>query len=320
MARIGLLAGAGKLPGIWLKEATARGEEVVAYQISGKAEKDGKAGIKEAAEVLNRLGRSDLSPALRVREINPGNLGGLISWLEEDDIDKIIMLGKIEKTRVFQGENLDPEMQSLLAGLPDFQDETILQALCQRLTGEGFAVLPQTTYLENIFLKPGWLSGPFPKDKSETAGGSGGSDWSFRLRQELEWGLELARQLSDLEIGQSVMVKSGTVLAVEAVEGTDAALERAGRLAGSADPGGSGFFMAKASRPGQDFRIDIPAVGPATIKELNRAGGEALVVEAGRVLVLQQQKFAGLARRFGISVYAAPSQYQEDISSNQSNS
>ena len=346
MARIGLLAGAGKLPGIWLNEAAARGAEVVAYQIKGMFNRGKRqVGFEESNKIesqsgpveYNSLGRPDLRQALKVREINPGNLGRLISWLKEDKVDEVIMLGKIEKSRVFQEKNLDQEMKSLLADLPDLQDETILQALCQRLLREGFTVLPQISYLENIFLEPGWLTEPCSKADggaqhgnlpgqlskpfsgqiprafsekytghcSEAEGGDGeGTEQHSRLRQEMEWGLKLARKLSDLEIGQSIMFKDGTVLAVEAVEGTDAALERAGRLVGAGGFGEPGFFMAKASRSAQDFRLDIPAVGPATIKKLNRAGGRALVVEAGGVLVLQQESFASLAREFGIAVYA----------------
>ena len=393
MARIGLLAGSGKLPEIWLEEALQAGEEVVAYHInpqindSGKSSESGESGetgelgeseelgesrefresgesaesrenresrevweSRESGEQRGKSGgfdssdssyrsdrfeenenkddnRPDLSQALRVREIGAGRLGELIEGLKDDNIKKIIMLGKIEKSRVFQPAELDREMQQLLAGLDDLQDETILKAIARRLGQEGFELLPQNSYLDNIFLDEGWLVEPFSSGTvkledlsgefykstpeaaydeasrivSERAAKSSGSDGSERLKQQLEWGLELAKKLSGLEIGQTIMFKSGTVLAVEAVEGTDAAICRAGELAGT---DGSGFFMAKASRPGQDFRLDIPAVGPETLKGLKEAGGRALVVEAGRVLVLEQEKMAELAAEWGIAIYA----------------
>lgn len=375
MGRIGLLAGAGKLPEIWLGEALKAGEEVVAYHINPPVndhvepretgDSGGKSDITDESKADNR---PDLSRALWVREIGAGRLGELIELLKDDNIKKIIMLGKLKKSRVFQPAELDREMQQLLAGLGDLQDETILQAIARRLGQEGFELLPQNSHLDNIFLEEGWLVEPFssgaaePEDPaavsfeeasrivaestseeesrieaesedldavsseeaseetprieaesedptavpseeasrvvSERAAEHSSSE---KLKQKLEWGLELAKQLSGMEIGQSIMFKSGTVLAVEAVEGTDAAICRAGELAGT---DGSGFFMAKASRPGQDFRLDIPAVGPETLSCLKDAGGRALAVEAGRVLVLEQEKITEMAAEWGIAIYA----------------
>jgi len=285
MSRIALLAGTGRLPSIWLKEAQRAGAEVVAYHLTAPEK-------IELPETVARSGlaKPDLSAAELVREVNPASLGELLSQLEADDISQAVMLGKIEKARLFQEQYFDAEMKKLLASLPDWQDETILKGFLKCLQERGIELLPQDTFLDEVFFEPGWQVGPFiesPEDK---------------LEQELKEGLKLAQKLADFEVGQSLLLASGTVLAVEAVEGTDAAIKRAGKLLAGSES--AGLQLAKASRPRQDFRLDIPTVGPETLETFKTAGGDNLVLEARGVLVLEKERFLELAAELKLGVLA----------------
>jgi len=260
-----LIAGGGRLPEIWMQRALEAGRRVTVYEISGE-----------------ETGQFD--PAEKVREIDLGRLRSLIDLLKQDDIDEVIMLGKVRKERLYGDLDLDAAMQKLLAGLPDYQDETILAGIASALEEAGFKILPQDVYLQERNFEPGLLAGP-----AERAG---------ELEDDFRQGLSLARKMADLEIGQTVLLKEGTVLAVEAVEGTDAAIKRAGDLAGP------DAVMAKASRPDQDDRLDIPAIGPRTVRLLAEIKAAGLVLEAGGVFLLEEEKCLQIARKNDIVIRA----------------
>ncbi|SDL16083.1 LpxI family protein [Halarsenatibacter silvermanii] len=271
MTRTALIAGGDKLPEIWLERAQKAGLEVVAYRIH-----------QEATPPLEK--------AERVRDIELGRLGDLLDLMDEDNIEDVIMLGKVYKERLYEDIELDEEMQLLLAGLPDYEDETILEGIAGKLEDYGYRLLPQDLYMDFERPKIGLLAG----DESQHEG----------LEKDFARGMELAQRMAGLEIGQTVLLRDGAVLAVEAAEGTDKTIKRAGRL------GGAGAIMAKAARPEQDDRLDIPAVGPKTIELLAEIEAAGLVIEAGGVMIIEKEEFLRKAEKSGIAVQ---SRRKEDI-------
>ena len=265
MSKTALIAGGGSLPGLWLERAREAGRRVFVYKIA-----------RENTLPLNK--------AEKIRSVSPGKLGELIARLENDGIEEIIMLGKVHKDRLYDNMELDKQMKTLLAELPDHQDETILKGIAAALERAGFNILPQDLYLEDSTLESGTLYMPSHPPRN--------------LQNDFQDGLGLAKKMAELEIGQTVLLKNGTVLAVEAVEGTDKAISRAGELAGP------GVVMAKASRPEQDDRLDIPAVGPQTAARLAAIEAAGLVIEAGGVLVLEQEKMLEKVRAAEIALQA----------------
>lgn len=264
MARIGLIAGKGKLPLIWAREATKKGHEVYGFLIG------------EETVCLNNIVKETYSVSL-------GTLGELINLFKQHELGKAIMLGKVEKTHLFNGLELDRRTQKLLAELKVLNDDSILRAIVEELEEEGVEVLKQYTYLDDLLPKPGVLTADKPDNK---------------LLQDMKFGFEMARKIGDLDIGQTVIVKDKAVLAVEAIEGTDRAIKRGGRL------GNQGIVMAKVSKPGQDFRFDIPTVGLKTLENLIAVEAKGLVIEADKTFILERQNFIKKANKTNITVVA----------------
>ncbi|MFW6308968.1 MAG: LpxI family protein [bacterium] len=263
MKKIGLIAGRGKLPLLWSEEAKKRGYKILAFPL-----------VEKTYSLEQIVDRSF--------SINIGNLGKLIQTMKKQGIKQLIMLGKVEKKQLFSGFNPDLEMQKVLSGLENLSDENILKAVADRFEEKGIELLVQSTFLEHLLAEPGFLTTGPDKD----------------LKADMEFGLEMAREIGRLDIGQTVIVKNKTVLAVEAVEGTDAALKRGGKL------GREDVVMAKASRPHQDFRFDIPAVGLQTLENLKEVKAGGLVLEAGRTFIIDKKELIREAEKSGISIMA----------------
>ncbi|MFW6386380.1 MAG: LpxI family protein [Bacillota bacterium] len=264
MANIGVIAGKGKLPAIWTQRAAKNEDRVVVFSLE-EATPDNFPGAEKIISVC-------------VNEF-----GNLLSRLQEEDVDNVVMMGKVEKKRLFTGARPDECLQQILAGLDELSDEKILLGLTHRLEESGFKVLAQTTYLEDLLPEAGILTSNRPGEE---------------LKADMEFGFKMAREIGRLDIGQTVVVKGQAVLAVEAIEGTDLAIERGGCL------GKGGITVAKVSRPGQDFRFDIPAVGLDTLQVLIEAGTDGLVLEAEKTFILDKEKFISGAENAGISVVA----------------
>lgn len=262
--RTGLIAGGGALPEIWLASAQEQGIEVYAYRL-----------IEENP--------ASLIEAEKIEDVSLADLGRLLELLGNDDIEQVIFLGKVHKDRLYNGFQPDEVLADLLDSLPDYQDMTILNAINSFFEENGFTVLPQSTFIEDMLPPVGHIAGPEP---------------TAEFKADLHQALHLAKELADFDIGQTLIYKSGQVVAVEALEGTDQTIIRAGQLAET------GLIMAKAARPDQDLRSDIPAVGPETIVKLEAAGGRALIVEADAVLLIDKAKLIELADAAGITVVA----------------
>lgn len=211
-----------------------------------------------------------------------GQLNKMIKFFKEQGVAHAVMAGQIAPKNLF---DLRPDLRvlAMLSRLKRKNAETIFGAIADELAKEGIELLPATTYLEDCLPPPGLVCGK-PLDD--------------RTRDDAAYGFQMAKEVSRLDIGQTVVVKDGTVLAVEAFEGTNAAMKRGGAL------GKGGALMVKVSKPKQDFRFDVPVIGTATIETAHEAGISTIVIEAGRTLVLDREAVAKQCTKLGVSVFA----------------
>ena len=210
-----------------------------------------------------------------------GQLGKLLEAAKKSGATQAIMAGQIAPGNLFA---LRPDFRALmiLARLKERNAETLFGAVATELAAVGIELLPATTFLENHLATKGHLAGPRLK---------------ARHVADLEFGFQIAKASSRMDIGQTVVVKNGTVLAVEAFEGTDEAIRRGGKL------GRKGALVVKVSKPGQDMRFDVPIVGPRTLEIATEARILAIGVEAGATLLLDREKVAADARDRAIALY-----------------
>jgi DUF1009 family protein len=213
--------------------------------------------------------------------VRVGQLERLIRVLRERGVRYCVMAGQIAPKRLYE---VRPDLRALglLMRLKERNAHTIFGAVIEELRREGIEVLEATPWLRPLMKGPGYRLGPDPTPEQ---------------MEDVRFGYRVAREVARLEIGQLVVVKQGTVLAVEAFEGTDRCLLRGGELAG---PGG-GAVAVKVAKEGHDMRFDIPCVGPGTLESCARAGVAVFAFEAGRSLVLEEQTCGELARRHKIS-------------------
>ena len=211
-----------------------------------------------------------------------GQLSRMIRFFQKQSIRHAVMVGQIAPNNLF---DLRPDLRTLklLARLPERNAESIFSGIGEELEGEGIELISATTFLEDLMPSAGWVCGPKLKDRQ----------W-----QDAGFGFRIAKESSRMDIGQTVVVKNGTVLAVEAFEGTNEALERGGRL------GRGKAIMVKVSKPNQDFRFDVPVIGPATVRAAAEAGVSVIAVEAGCTLMLGGDEVEELCRQRGVTVVA----------------
>jgi DUF1009 family protein len=248
MATIGLIAGGGRFPLLFADSARRQGHRVVAV-----------------------AHRNETDPALAERVdaitwVKLGQIGHLLAALREGGATQSVMLGAITKRRFFADAMLDATGLRVLARVAIRSDDNLLRAMARFLEEEGVPIVDATPYLADRLAPEGVLGRHAPTDE-ELA--------------DARYGLELARGIGELDLGQTVVVKDRVALAVEALEGTDSCIRRGGELAKS-----GGFTVAKAVKPGQDRRFDLPAVGPDTVETIKQAGGRVLAMEAGATLVM----------------------------------
>ncbi|MDZ4198798.1 MAG: UDP-2,3-diacylglucosamine diphosphatase LpxI [Kiritimatiellia bacterium] len=224
--------------------------------------------------LLRRVDRSEW--------VSVGSLGSLLSALEKLGARDAVMAGQIRPTNLFR-IRFDAPMRALLARLPVRNAETIFGAVGDELCKVGVDLHPASMFMERAMPAPGLVGGRPPTETEE---------------RDLALGAHVAKAISGLDIGQTVVVKAGTILAVEAFEGTDRAILRAGRL------GGPGGVVVKAAKRGHDMRFDIPVIGLHSFRVLRRAGISALGVEAGRTILLQREQLIEQARRWNMAFTA----------------
>jgi DUF1009 family protein len=267
--RLGLIAGNGKFPLILAEQAKKEGYSLVAIAHRGET-------LKEIENLIDE-----------VTWIYVGQLGKMIRTLLRARVSEAVMAGGIRKVKFL--ENFRPDLRGarFLARMKHKDDDALLRGVAEELQREGIKIVDSTLCLSQIVPLEGVLTKRSPN----------ASEW-----EDIRFGFRIAKEVGGLGIGQTVVVKKRIVIAVEALEGTDAAIARAGALAKS------GFVAVKVSKPRQDLRFDVPAAGVETIRRLHETGGTALAVEAGRTILLEKDVLLKAADDFGMAVVAVRDQ------------
>lgn len=212
-----------------------------------------------------------------------GQLGKMIKYFRSREVNEAIMVGQIAPKNLF---DFRPDFRTLLmlAKIKERNAETLFGAIAHELAKDGITLLPAFTFMENLLAKAGHLFGPSLKRRA----------W-----EDVSFGQKIAKEVSRLDIGQTVVVRHGTVLAVEGFEGTNACIKRGGELGR-----GKSVTMVKVSKPRQDMRFDIPVIGAQTILTCKEAGVGVIAVESQRTLILEAEKVAKLCQELSVSVVA----------------
>jgi hypothetical protein len=265
LKKLGLIAGNGKFPLIFATEARREGYTVVTVAHRGETPQEIESLVDD------------------VTWIKVGQLGKIIRTFKKAGVTQAAMAGGIRKVKLFSNFRPDLRGISFLAGMKSREDDALLRGVADELAKEGITILESTLCLPHMVPKEGVLTAQAPN----------ASQW-----EDIRLGFRLAKEIGGLGIGQTVVVRQGVVVAVEALEGTDAAIARAGSLVRS------GCVVVKVSKPRQDLRFDVPAVGVDTIKNLHAAGGAVLAVEADKTILLEQDELLREASRCGVIVAA----------------
>ena len=263
--RIGLIAGGGQFPIIFSKEAKSKG--FVIYAIAYNNETD--PCLKEHVDTIEW--------------IHLGQIKRIIKFFKKNAVSQAVMMGAITKTRMFSDVRPDIKAISLIAGMRHTHDDGLLRGFVALLEKEGIEIKPSTFLLPDLLAQKGCWTKRKP-NRSEN--------------KDIDLGWRVAKEIGRLDIGQCVVVGGGSVLAVEAIDGTDTTIMRGGRL------GKGTAVVVKVCKPEQDIRFDIPAVGVRTIKTMHEAGAGVLVVEAGKAIVFDRKEMIHMADEYGIAVVA----------------
>ena len=264
MARIGLVAGYGDLPVIFAHLAKDKGDTVIAFGLEGVTDPK----LEKAAHKMHWLKWGALQKALLL--------------LATERIKRIAMLGKISKDLLFkEDEALDDEAKSIMKKMGDKKDYAILSEVAVLLKKLGVEVIDSSDYLKDLIPHKGILTKRSPTE----------SEW-----EDINYGKDIAGKIAGLDIGQTIVIKDKTVIALEAVEGTDATISRASSLVRG------GFVVVKAARPDQDMRFDVPLVGIGTLKAMIDSGGSALALEEKKTLLIDKEKIVKLADEKKVSI------------------
>jgi UDP-2,3-diacylglucosamine hydrolase len=263
--KLGLIAGNGKFPIIFAEQAKREGFEVIAVAHRGETPPE----IETVAQ--------------DVTWIYVGQLGKLIQTFRRAGVAEVVMAGGIRKVKLFTNFRPDLRGARFLARVRGRDDDALLRGVAEELEGEGIKILDSTLCLSQIIPPEGVLTRSAPDS----------AQW-----EDIRLGFRIGKEIGRLGVGQTVVVKNGVVVAVEAIEGTDAAVQRGGVLAGS------GCVVVKVSKPNQDLRFDVPAVGLDTVKNIQAIGGAVLAVEAGKTILLEMDALLKKADAAGISVVA----------------
>jgi hypothetical protein len=264
MKKLGLIAGKGELPMAVADEAKMQGYAVVAVALEPLASDALSAHVDE------------------MQWVNVGKLGKLVDVMKKQNITEAVMAGKVSKTLLYKSR-ITPDLRAmkLLLSLKDRSDDSVLLAIADELAGEGITLLDITRFSTSLLAPEGVMTNQAPSDQ----------EW-----KDIAFGWKIAIEIGRLDIGQTVVIKNQAVMAVEAIEGTDEAIKRGGILAGK------DAVVVKVSKPNQDMRFDVPAVGSDTLKAMKTVHARVLAVEANKCLVLNKDTIVDEAREAGITI------------------
>jgi DUF1009 family protein len=271
VARIGLIAGNGRFPFLALQGARSLGHDVTVVAVKEEAFPELEGAARDAGADLHW--------------VSLGHLGKCIKILKTAGARQALMAGQVKHAKIFSGIVPDLTLLSVLTRLRARNTDALISAVADVLRGEGIELLNSTAFLEPLLARSGVLSRRDPTAEE---------------REDLEFGYRMADAIAALDIGQTIVVKDRAVVAVEAMEGTDDVIRRAGALAGQ------GTRVVKVAKPKQDMRFDVPVIGLATIQVMQDAGVSALSIDAGRTLVLDGSAVFAAADEAGIAVVGRP--------------
>jgi DUF1009 family protein len=279
---LGLIAGNGRFPFLLLDAARAEGLTVVV------------AAIKEETDPeMDRRAEADAS--VTVHWLSLGELSRLIETFQKAGVTRAVMAGQVKHKQIFSSIRPDWRLAKLLLNLRTRSTDALLGAVAKVLGDEGIELMSSTAFLEPLLAQEGVLTERAP-DEDEL--------------KNIEYGLGVARALAGFDIGQTVVVAAQACVAVEAMEGTDATIERAGKLMASFEADASTLerrlTVVKVAKPKQDMRFDVPVIGLPTIETMLRAGATCLSIEAGKTLLFDREAMLKRASEAGVTIVAAP--------------
>ena len=267
--KLGLIAGNGRFPFLVLEAARAQGYEVTVIATKEEAFKDLEAAARQAGA--------------RFHWVSLFHLGTCIAHLKDAGVTQAVMAGQVKHTRIFAAGASWPDLTalSILRKFGPQNTDGLIGAVAAVLADHGIEVINSTSLLEPMLAKPGVLTERFPSEEE---------------RKDFEFGYPVADAIAGLDVGQTIAVKHRAVVAVEAMEGTDEVIGRAGHLAGP------GVRIIKVAKPKQDMRFDVPVIGLATIQAMRVAGASALSVDAGKTLIFDRDAVFASANEAGIAI------------------
>ena len=271
MSRIGIVAGNGKFPFLALQGARSLGHDVTIVAVKEEAFTE----LEQAARDANASFHS----------VSLGHLGKCIKILKGDGVTHAVMAGQVKHAKIFSGIVPDLTLLSVLTRLKARNTDALISAVADVMRDHGIELLDSTVFLGPLLAREGVLSSRAP-DPAEQ------DDFTF--------GHRMADAIAGLDIGQAIAVKDKAVVAVEAMEGTDQMIARAGSIAGA------GVRIVKVAKPKQDMRFDVPVIGVATIRAMQTAGATALSIDAGRTLVMDGEQAFAAAGEAGITIVGRP--------------
>jgi len=265
METLGLLAGVGHLPVDVAQSAKKLGYKVVAVAVVPDTDPE----LPENVDAFYT--------------INVGKVGKILQTLKKNGVREVTMIGKVTKEVLYKNGVVVPDLTTIrvLASLPDRKDDTIMNAIVKLIEDAGMHVMDQTKLIGPLLPEAGVLTKRQPTEQ----------EW-----KDMRFGFRMAKELGRLDIGQTVVVKNQAVMALEAIEGTDACILRGGFL------GKGGVIVAKTAKPAQDNRFDMPSVGTTTLNSMIHAGATGIVIEAGRTLLVDRKRTLAMAEEKNITI------------------
>ena len=264
----GLIAGNGRFPFLVLDAARSQGIEMAVIALK-----------EEAAPELEHS-------AKRLHWVSLGELSKAIEFMHQEGVTQAVMAGQVKHNKIFSSIRPDWKLAKLLFSLPRKNTDALIGAVARVLEDEGIRLVDSTMFLKPLVPEPGVLTRRAPDDREAA---------------DIACGLSVARQISAMDIGQTVVVSDRACVAVEAMEGTDETIARAARIAA-----GKPLVVVKVSKPGQDMRFDVPVVGLPTVEQMRSSRATALAIDAGRTLLFDRSKLIAMADAAGIAVQAFP--------------
>jgi UDP-2,3-diacylglucosamine hydrolase len=267
--RYGLIAGNGRFPFLVVEGARRAGASLAVAAIREETDPGIERAVAEAGGSLVWVG--------------VGQLGKMIRFFKREGVERAIMAGQVKHVQIFSGALPDVRMLKMLLALPRRNTDALIGGVASELAAEGIELIDSTYFLQDQLPREGVLTRRAPSEGE---------------RGDIEYGLEVAREIARLDLGQTIVVRARACVAVEAMEGTDACIRRAGELARGR------LTVVKVAKPAQDMRFDVPVVGVPTIREMIEAGATCLCLTAGKTLLFDREEMIALADKNRVSIVA----------------